>query len=65
MRLILLSLYLVLTASVFCQGTGEVIITEYYNRPLKPTQEQLDAISTPNEVETSIGTLRFIDGAPV
>ena len=24
-------------------GTGEVIITEYYNRPLKPTQEQLDA----------------------
>lgn len=29
------------------------------------TQEQLDAISTPNEVETSIGTLRFIDGAPL
>lgn len=24
-------------------GTGEVIITEYHNRPLKPTQEQLDA----------------------
>ena len=24
-------------------GTGEVIITEYYNRPQKPTQEQLDA----------------------
>lgn len=29
------------------------------------TQEQLDAISTPDEVETSIGTLRFIDGAPL
>lgn len=29
------------------------------------TQEQLDAISTPNEVETSIGTLKFIDGAPL
>jgi hypothetical protein len=28
------------------------------------TQEQLDAISTPDEVATSIGTLRFIDGAP-
>ncbi|MEM9059296.1 MAG: DUF1254 domain-containing protein [Pseudomonadota bacterium] len=29
------------------------------------TQEQLDAISTPDEVETSIGTLEFIDGAPL
>ncbi|MEM1130744.1 MAG: DUF1254 domain-containing protein [Pseudomonadota bacterium] len=29
------------------------------------TEEQLDAISTPNEVETSIGTLHFIDGAPL
>ena len=29
------------------------------------TQEQLDAISTPDEVETSIGTLKFIDGAPL
>ncbi|MEM6659012.1 MAG: hypothetical protein AAF625_13065, partial [Pseudomonadota bacterium] len=27
--------------------------------------EQLNAISTPNEVETSIGTLTFIDGAPL
>ncbi|MEM8572221.1 MAG: DUF1254 domain-containing protein [Pseudomonadota bacterium] len=33
--------------------------------PAEVTQEQLDAISTPNEVETSIGTLRFIDGAPL
>lgn len=29
------------------------------------TEEQLDAISTPDTVETSIGTLRFIDGAPL
>ncbi|MEM9059298.1 MAG: DUF1254 domain-containing protein [Pseudomonadota bacterium] len=29
------------------------------------TQEQLDAISTPDKVETSIGTLEFIDGAPL
>ena len=28
-------------------GTGEVIITEYHNRPLKPSQEQLD-IALPN-----------------
>lgn len=28
------------------------------------TQEQLDSISTPDTVETSIGTLSFIDGAP-
>ena len=29
------------------------------------TPEQLDSISTPDEVETSIGTLRFLDGAPL
>ena len=29
------------------------------------SQEVLDSISTPNEVETSIGTLRFLDGAPL
>ena len=29
------------------------------------TQEQLDAISTPDRIETSIGTLEFIDGAPL
>ena len=28
------------------------------------TQEVLDSISTPNEVKTSIGTLKFLDGAP-
>ncbi|QPM66871.1 hypothetical protein [Atribacter laminatus] len=27
-------------------------------------QEVLDSISTPNRVETSIGTLEFLDGAP-
>ncbi|TWT80432.1 hypothetical protein CA13_18490 [Planctomycetes bacterium CA13] len=29
------------------------------------SQEVLDSISTPNEVETSIGTLKFLDGAPL
>jgi hypothetical protein len=28
------------------------------------SKEVLDSISTPNEVETSIGTLKFLDGAP-
>ena len=28
------------------------------------SQEVLDSISTPNEVKTSIGTLKFLDGAP-
>ena len=28
------------------------------------SQETLDSISTPNKVKTSIGTLKFIDGAP-
>ena len=29
------------------------------------SQETLDSISTPNKVETSIGTLEFLDGAPL
>jgi hypothetical protein len=29
------------------------------------SQEVMDSISTPNEVETSIGTLHFLDGAPL
>ena len=29
------------------------------------SQKVLDSISTPNEVETSIGTLKFLDGAPL
>ena len=29
------------------------------------SQEVIDSISTPNEVETSIGTLKFLDGAPL
>jgi hypothetical protein len=29
------------------------------------SEEVLDSISTPNKVETSIGTLEFIDGAPL
>ena len=29
------------------------------------SQRVLDSISTPNEVETSIGTLKFLDGAPL
>ena len=29
------------------------------------SKAELDSISTPNEVETSIGTLKFLDGAPL
>lgn len=29
------------------------------------SKEELASISTPNKVETSIGTLKFIDGAPL
>lgn len=29
------------------------------------SQKELDSISTPNTVETSIGTLKFLDGAPL
>ena len=29
------------------------------------SKEVLDSISTPNQVETSIGTLEFLDGAPL
>ncbi len=39
----LLLLLLLISTIAFGQGTGEVIITEYHNRPLKPSQEQLDA----------------------
>ena len=28
------------------------------------SKEVMDSISTPNEVKTSIGTLKFLDGAP-
>lgn len=59
-----LLLLLLLTMSFsFAQQTGEVIVTEIYNRPLKPTQEALDAAllafpqnsddnTTPNEGHT-------------
>ena len=29
------------------------------------SQKVLDSIPTPNEVETSIGTLKFLDGGPL
>ena len=50
-----------MSLSIFGQGTGEVIITEIYNRPLKPTDDQLAAAlpnnpdgadTTPNEGHT-------------
>lgn len=43
MKLKLLPIFLLTALTSFAQGTGEVIITEIYNRPLKPSQEQLDA----------------------
>ena len=47
-----------ISTALICLVTAPVALAEV-------TQEQLDAISTPNEVETSIGTLKFIDGAPL
>lgn len=47
-----------LMAATVLAGLATAVIAEV-------TQEQLDAISTPNEVQTSIGTLSFIDGAPL
>jgi hypothetical protein len=32
---------------------------------IKGLKSVLDSISTPNEVETSMGTLKFLDGAPL
>ena len=57
----LLFIFLLISTISFGQGTGEVIITEIYNRPLKPTEEQLAAAlannpagadETPNEGHT-------------
>ncbi|MGH1433840.1 MAG: T9SS type A sorting domain-containing protein [Lewinella sp.] len=47
MRINFIYLMLLFSISAFGQGTGEVIITEYHNRPLKPTDEQL-AAALPN-----------------
>ena len=45
----------VLTGVVLCAGPAGAQVS----------QKVLDSISTPNEVETSIGTLKFLDGAPL
>ena len=59
---------------VFGQGTGEVIITEIHNRPLKPSQEQLDAAlpnnpagadTTPNEGHTEWFEIYNTTSSPV
>jgi len=42
-----------------------VTLTLPFQAIAEVTQEQLDAISTPDQVQTSIGTLEFIDGAPL
>ncbi|MEM6725171.1 MAG: lamin tail domain-containing protein, partial [Bacteroidota bacterium] len=47
MRTVLSLVLLLISGAVFSQGTGEVIITEYHNRPQKPTDEQL-AAALPN-----------------
>jgi len=49
----ILSLSLVLTTWIVVPAFAQV------------SQEVLDSISTPNEVETSIGTLKFLDGSPL
>ncbi len=57
----LLFLFVLIACSAFGQGSGEVIITEIHNRPLKPTDAQLAAAlpnnpagadDTPNEGHT-------------
>ena len=74
MRTKFLLLLLLITTGVFAQGTGEVIITEIYNRPLKPSQEQLDAAlpnnpagadDTPNEGHTEWFEIYNTTSAPV
>ncbi len=61
MKINLLFLFLLMSSFAFAQGTGEVIITEIHNRPLKPSDEQLAAAlpnnpagadDTPNEGHT-------------
>jgi hypothetical protein len=46
---------LLFSICAFGQGTGEVIITEYHNRPQKPTEEQLAAalLNNPAGADTS------------
>ncbi|MEM7103227.1 MAG: T9SS type A sorting domain-containing protein [Bacteroidota bacterium] len=55
MRLNFLLASFLIASVAFGQGTGEVIITEYHNRPLKPSQEQLDAAlpNNPGGADTS------------
>lgn len=74
MRTRLLFAFLLFSALSFGQGTGEVIITEIYNRPQKPTQEQLDAAiaagqitsdSSPNEGHTEWFEIYNTTDAPV
>ena len=57
----LLFLFVLIACSAFGQGSGEVIITEIHNRPLKPSDAQLAAAlpnnpagadETPNEGHT-------------
>ncbi len=50
----LLIIFLLISSISFGQGTGEVIITEIYNRPLKPTQEQLDAVLASNPMGADV-----------
>lgn len=61
MKINLLFLFVLMSSFAFAQGTGEVIVTEIHNRPLKPSDDQLaaalpnnpaDADDTPNEGHT-------------
>jgi len=53
MKKILLSISLLSSILVVAQQSGEVIITEIYNRPQKPTQTELDATMPPAGVDTT------------
>jgi hypothetical protein len=54
MKIHLLCFLLFLSTGIFAQGSGEVIITEYHNRPQKPTEEQLAAAMPNNPAGSDI-----------
>jgi len=53
-RLSIMSLTVLIAAVLFARSACAQV-----------SKEVLDSISTPNEVKTSIGTLKFLDGAPL
>ncbi|MFB9057947.1 T9SS type A sorting domain-containing protein [Mariniflexile ostreae] len=61
MKTKLLFTFLLTYAMAFAQGTGEVIITEFYNRPPKPSQEQIDTVKGLPQNAGSVGNTNSPD----